>query len=161
MTLCGFTAVFPGRGIVRSNVGSAKSNRGVTTPSTTEVEARSYELDPYGHLNNAVYVNWLEHGRLCFLRDHGESYTSVPEKYGVHVVVVRQEVDYRAQVRIGDRLVVTSFVERFGGSSFRFDQRIAFPDGRTAAEAKVTMVCVGADGIPAPMPEALRKALDC
>ena len=40
----------------------------MTTPTTVPVEARSYELDPYGHLNNAVYVNWLEHGRLAFLR---------------------------------------------------------------------------------------------
>ena len=127
----------------------------------TEVEARSYELDPYGHLNNAVYVNWLEHGRLCFLRDRGESYTSVPRKFGVHVVVVRQEVDYRAQVQLGDRLAVTSRIERFGSSSFRFDQRIAFADGREAVAAKVTMVCVGPDEQPIPMPAALRKALDC
>ena len=130
------------------------------TPSVTDVEARSYELDPYGHLNNAVYVNWLEHGRLCFLRDHGESYMSVPEKYGVWIVVVRQEVDYRAQVGLGDRLRLASEIERFGGSSFRFRQTITFEDGRPAAEARVTMVCIDADGAATPMPEELRRALE-
>ena len=132
----------------------------VTTRSETEIEARSYELDPYGHLNNSVYVNWLEHGRLCFLRDRGESYTSVPEKYGVHVMVVRQEVDYRIQIGIGDRLRISSEIEKFGRTSFRFHQEIRYADGRIAANAKVTMVCVGPDDRAAPIPDALRVALD-
>jgi len=133
---------------------------GVTTPSVAEVEARSYELDPYGHLNNAVFINWLEHGRLCYLRDRGESYTSIPERFGVHVVVVRQEVDYRAQIQLGDRLAVRSSIERFGGSSFTFAQSITFADGRAAADGKVTMVCVGADDRPQSMPAELRAILD-
>jgi len=132
----------------------------VTTPSEIAVEARSYELDPYGHLNNAVFINWLEHGRLCFLRDRGESYLSIPERFGAHVVVVRQEVDYRAQIRCFDKLVVTSRIERFGNASFRFAQKIAFEDGRVAADAKVTMVCVGPDDQPMAMPEELRAILE-
>jgi acyl-CoA thioester hydrolase len=126
--------------------------------SVTDVEARSYELDPYGHLNNSVYVNWLEHGRLCYLRDRGESYMSVPEKFGVHIVVVRQEIDYRIQVQLGACLAVATSIEHLGGSSFRFHQEIRFPDGRIAAAGKVTMVCVR-DGAAAPMPDALRTIL--
>lgn len=132
----------------------------MTKPGVVEVEARSYELDPYGHLNNAVHVNWLEHGRLCYLRDRGHSYTSVPETFGVHVVVVRQDLQYKAQVRLGDRLSVTSRIARIGRTSFTFAQEIAFPDGRLAASGEVTMVCVGPDGEPAPVPEGLRSLLD-
>jgi acyl-CoA thioester hydrolase len=131
----------------------------VTTPNRVEVEARSYELDPYGHLNNAVYINWLEHGRLCFLRDRGLTYTSIPEQHGVHVVVVHQDVAFSAQVRLGDRLVVESRIGRFGNSSFRFDQTIAFADGSKAAVATVTMACV-ADGKAVPMPAPLCAALE-
>ncbi len=125
-----------------------------------EVEARSYELDPYGHLNNAVYVNWLEHGRLCYLRDRGLSYMSVPEKFGVWVVVVRLDLSYKAPVHLGDRLLVTSRIDRFGRTSFRFRQVIDFAGGRPAAEADVTMVCVDAERRPAPMPPALRERLE-
>ena len=133
---------------------------GAMIPSVTEVEARSYELDPYGHLNNAVYVNWLEHGRLCFLRDRGESYISIPDRYGVHIVVVRTEVDYRSQVNLGDRLRVRSEIEHFGRASFRFHQEIRFPDDRIAANAKVTMVCVGRDEAAVAMPDELRRVLE-
>jgi acyl-CoA thioester hydrolase len=132
----------------------------VTTPSVVEVEARSYELDPYGHLNNAVHVNWLEHGRLSYLRDRGHTYTSVDEAFGVRVVVVRQDLQYKAQVRLGDRLRVRSRIVGFGTSSFTFSQEIAFEDGRVAAAGEVTMVCVTPDGAAAPIPEALRRLLD-
>jgi len=132
----------------------------VSEPSVVEVEARSYELDPYGHLNNAVYVNWLEHGRLGYLRDRGHSYTSVPDTFGVHVVVVRQDLQYKAQVRLGDRLSVKTRIVRLGRTSFTFFQEITYPDGRLAASGEVTMVCVGPDGASKPIPDALRSLLD-
>jgi len=132
----------------------------VSKPSVVEVEARSYELDPYGHVNNAVYVNWLEHGRLCFLRDRGHTYTSVPEAFGVHVVVIRQDLQYKAQVRLGDRLLVTTRILRLGTTSFAFFQEIAYPDGRVAASGEVTMVSVGPDGAAKPIPPLLRSLLD-
>ncbi|UCE87466.1 MAG: acyl-CoA thioesterase [Deltaproteobacteria bacterium] len=132
----------------------------MTGPSVVEVEARSYELDPYGHLNNAVYVNWFEHGRLAYLRDRGETYTSVPERFGVHVVVVHQELSYKAQVELGDRLRVESRITRFGRTSFVFAQAIRYPDGRLAAEGTVTMVCVGPEGAAVPIPPGLRALLE-
>jgi len=132
----------------------------LSKPSVVDVEARSYELDPYGHLNNAVYVNWLEHGRLVYLRDRGHTYTSVPETFGVHVVVVRSDLQYKAQVRLGDRLSVTSTIIRIGRTSFTFHQEIAYLDGRVAASGEVTMVCVGPDGAAAPIPGGLRSLLD-
>jgi YbgC/YbaW family acyl-CoA thioester hydrolase len=132
----------------------------VTVPSTREVEARSYELDPYGHLNNAVYVSWLEHGRLGFLWDRGHSFTSIPENFGVHIVVVHTDLSYKAQVRLGDRLRIATRIARFGTTSFTFAQEITFPDGRVAASGTVTLVCVGPDGKPTPLPPDLRKLLD-
>lgn len=133
----------------------------MTTPSVLPIEARSYELDAYGHVNNAVYVSWLEHGRLCFLRDRGETYTSVPEKFGVHVVVVHQSISYRAQVQLGDRLEVVSHISRFGNTSFTFEQEVRYQDGGAIACAgEVVMVCVGGEGRPIPMPAELKELLD-
>lgn len=125
---------------------------------TVEVEARSYELDPYGHVNNAVYVNWFEHGRSAWLRERGLSWASIPEMYGVRVVIVRCEIDYRAEIRLDDRLRVSTRIARFGRSSFDFEQRIVFPDDRLAAEAKNVMVCT-AEGGAVPFPPGLRERL--
>ena len=140
-------------------VGCAKSNRGVTTPSTTEVEARSYELDPYGHLNNAVYVNWLEHGRSAWLRERELTWTNIPEKFGVRVVIVHLDLDFQAEIGLHDRLEVATSVSRVGNSSFTFRQQISFLDGPFAAEATAVMVCITGDGT-SPIPDGLRALLE-
>lgn len=133
----------------------------MTKPSVVPVEARSYELDAYGHVNNAVYVSWLEHGRLCYLRDRGETYTSIPERFGVHVVVVNQNLTYTAQVRLGDELEVVSRISRFGRTSFTFEHEVRFrSDGSVACSGTVVMVCVGAEDVAVPMPAELRELLD-
>jgi YbgC/YbaW family acyl-CoA thioester hydrolase len=121
-------------------------------------EARSYEIDPYGHLNNAVFVNWFEHGRLAYLRGRGMSYTSIPQIHGVRIVVVQQDVSYKAEVRLGDVLDLATRVARLGNTSFLFEHTLSFLDGRLAGLGKVTMVCTK-DGRAVPIPPELRDAL--
>lgn len=128
--------------------------------STIEVEARSYELDSYGHLNQAVSVQWFEHGRLVYLRERGMTYASVPEDFGVHVMVLRQDITYRAQVLLGDRFHMRSRIARIGRTSFTWEHTLDPVDGGDPAiVATVTMVCVGPDEAAAPMPEAMRAKL--
>ena len=33
-----------------------------------EIEVRTYELDSYGHVNNAVYLSYFEYTRMKYLR---------------------------------------------------------------------------------------------
>ena len=133
----------------------------MTADSTFETEVRSYELDPYGHVNNAVYVNWLEHGRLVWLRERGLTYTSIPEQYGVHVVVVHQDLSYHKPLRLGDRVTIRSHVAALGNTSFTYEQRIV-ESGRAAEPVltgRVVMVCTGAAGGSVPIPAGLKESL--
>ena len=41
---------------------------------------RSYEADSYAHLNNGVYLSWLEQGRLDWLLSLGFSYDGFAER---------------------------------------------------------------------------------
>ena len=53
---------------------------------------RTYECDAYGHVNNAVYLNYLELGRHSFLKEAGFDYAAiVAAGYGLYVV--RVEID--------------------------------------------------------------------
>jgi YbgC/YbaW family acyl-CoA thioester hydrolase len=136
------------------------------------VEARSYELDAFGHLNHAVYLNYLEHARFETLARRGVVAESIRARgEGVHVV--RVEVDYRREVRQGDLLAIDTAVEAFRKSSMTFHQRavaieasgIDLPGGEADAggavhaEARVVAVWVGADGRPMRIPEEVREAL--
>lgn len=107
-------------------------------------EVRSYEVDSYRHLNNGVYLGWFEQGRLDWLRARGFSYDSLADR-GQWLVVVRTEVDFRAALHTGDRVVVSTLVEGLGRTSVRYRQRMeragadGAPTGAVAAEAATVM----------------------
>ena len=44
---------------------------------TTEITVRSYECDSYNHVNNAVYLNYLEHARMDFLHAANFDYKGI------------------------------------------------------------------------------------
>ena len=69
----------------------------------TPLAVRSYECDSYGHVNHAVYVNYLEFARIEFLRAHGFDYAGMVEA-GYFMVVAHLEIDYRAPAYAGDEL---------------------------------------------------------
>ncbi len=84
---------------------------------------RSYELDGLGHLNHAVYLNYLEQARFDALAAGGFPIESM-EKRGWGVHVVRIEIDYRRECRLGDRLIARTFVEDFRNTSMTIHQAL-------------------------------------
>ncbi len=88
-----------------------------------EMTVRDYECDFQGIVNNAVYLNYLEHTRHVFAKKVGLDVVELATR-GINVVLVRSEVDYRAPLRSGDAFVVGLDVERLSRLKFAFDQRI-------------------------------------
>ena len=68
---------------------------------------QSYECDANGHVNNAVYLNYLESARVAFLRAAGASYRDLRDK-GYSLVVVRVCIDFRGEAYMEDPLVVVT-----------------------------------------------------
>jgi len=123
---------------------------------TTRVTVRSYELDSLGHVNHAVYLNWLEHARMRLLDDMGLTLDELFHRQWLPTVV-RIEVDYRSEARVGQTLRIETWMDGFGRSSVTVGQRVlAEADDRLVAEAKVIAVFVGRDGKPIPVPEPLK-----
>ena len=46
---------------------------------TTPLKVRTYECDGYNHVNNAVYLNYLETGRMDYLMQIGFKYKEMVE----------------------------------------------------------------------------------
>jgi YbgC/YbaW family acyl-CoA thioester hydrolase len=106
--------------------------------------AQSYECDANGHVNNAVYLNYLESARVAFLRAIGASYRDLREK-GFGLVVVRICIDFKAEAWMEDPLVVVTepVKKRFTGGIFSqkvYREEQAGPV--LVADAEVTWVCV-------------------
>lgn len=122
----------------------------------TKLTVRSYELDSLGHVNHAVYLNWLEHARMCMLDDMGLPLDELLRRQW-YPTVVHIEVDYRSEARVGQALRVESEMETYGRTSVTVSQRIlADADDRLVATASIVAVFVGSDGKPIPVPQPLR-----
>jgi YbgC/YbaW family acyl-CoA thioester hydrolase len=132
------------------------------TPVTeTEIVVRGYELDSFGHVNHAVFLNYFEHGRFDALRRGGLSRAEMERRrWGVYVV--RVEIDYLAEARQDDRLVVRTRAEGFKRTSMVLAQEMVRPSGEreeVLARARVHAVWVGADRRPMRVPAEVRAAL--
>lgn len=127
--------------------------------STFTFDVRSYEIDVYDHVNNAVYVQWLEHGRCKLLQDMGFDYVNIGDKWGVRFMTVRTDISYRRALKLGDRVSVATSVERFGNTSVTFRQVITTEDKpEPAADALVVVVYTDVDtGRPTAVPAEFRR----
>ena len=113
-----------------------------------EMEVRDYECDMEGIVNNAVYMNYLEHARHGFLKHKGFNFADLI-KQGIKLVVIRIEADYLHSLRSGDRFIVTASTERVSKIRFGFTQEIfRLPDNQPILKAKVIGTSLDAEGRP-------------
>lgn len=102
-----------------------------------EFEVRDYECDLQGIVNNARYLNYLEHTRHKFLLSRGIDFVRLHAE-GIDLVVSRIEIDYKYSLTSGDRFVVRLTTHKEGHLRMIFDQEvIKMPEAKLAVKAKV------------------------
>jgi tol-pal system-associated acyl-CoA thioesterase len=114
---------------------------------------RFHECDLYGHVNHAVYLQYLETARVQLLRDHALPIEELRRR-GVNLVVRRLSIEYLKPAFLDDSLEVATEVLRMRGSSGAFRQVVARGADRIA-DATVEWACVGNDGRPVRLPAEL------
>jgi acyl-CoA thioester hydrolase len=118
-------------------------------------QVRFRDLDPMGHVNNAVFLTYLEQARIVFFEQQGLSVALAD----MNLVIARVEIDFRAPVRLGQEVEVAIRAARLGTKSFDFDYELTV-DGEIVAEAKSVQVAYDyGRGEPVPLPEEWREKL--
>lgn len=93
------------------------------------------DMDNYGHVNNAVYLNYLEECRDRVV----EALFGADEAWDF--VLAHVGIDFRNQLTQADaEVLVGCDVVSFGRSSIRTRERIVKIDGTLAAEAEAVIV---------------------
>jgi acyl-CoA thioester hydrolase len=96
---------------------------------------RFRDLDALGHVNNAVFLTYIESARVAFLVDLGAA-TTLED---MAIIVARIEIDFRAPVGFGEEVEIEVRASRFGDKSFDLDYELRV-DGKIVAEAKSVLV---------------------
>jgi acyl-CoA thioester hydrolase len=122
------------------------------------IEIRWRDLDAYGHVNQAVYLTYVEEVLDAW----------VGEVLGLEqgriwdYVAARSAIDYRSELRLSDRAVVgRCALVRVGSSSVTARIELRASDGRLAAETEIVIVARDADsGRSRPLLDEERAAFE-
>jgi acyl-CoA thioester hydrolase len=120
-------------------------------PICTPIEVRFRDLDPLGHVNNAVYLTYAELGRMHYFRAVGA------DGAGGNFILARAEVDFLRPVHLGEHLEVLTRVPRVGNSSFHTLSEV-WTQGCLAATVSAVVVWLE-EGRPVRLPESIRAAI--
>jgi acyl-CoA thioester hydrolase len=133
---------------------------GFTWPHALSFPVAFRDLDAMGHVNNAVYLAYLEQVRNeAYLAMLGRCDPLDPTG-GLDFVVARAEVDYLIGARYGDVLTVSARPERIGRSSWSMTYEGHLQDGRTALRARTVLVAYDWDARASkPLSDAVVAAL--
>jgi acyl-CoA thioester hydrolase len=107
------------------------------------------DLDPQGHVNNAVYATYFETGRGTMFRGPNLEVGVA----GGPFVLAHTEISFLRQPRWPGTVEIGTAIARFGRTSFTVDQAI-FRDDVCVAIGNATMVLIDKTaGVPRPLPE--------
>lgn len=118
----------------------------------TEVSVRFQDLDIAGHVNNAVYVTYLEEARVDYLAD-------VLDVGGdeLSAVVARLEIDYRRPIRDLDDVTVAVRTLEPGTSSVPMEYEIRAGNAVVASAETVMVTVDDGTGETRPVPDRWRE----
>ena len=132
------------------------------------LEVRFRDCDPMGHVNNAVYLTYLEQTRFSHWRSlWGFGTPAVPGAVEGRlpagrpgVILAHVECDYKRPAKYGDMLEIRMTVAELGRSSFRYEYEIVDDEGRTVLTAQTVQVMYDyAAEKPVPIPDDIRALL--
>jgi len=124
------------------------------------LDVRFRDCDPMGHVNNAVYLTYLEQSRLAHWRSLWGFGTPQLPPGRPGVILARVECDYKRPATYGETLEIRLTIGELGRSSFRYEYEIVDDKGRTVLTAKTVQVMYDyAAGKPVPIPDDIRTLL--
>lgn len=127
---------------------------------SARLRVRSYELDGYGHVNNATYLQYLEFARGEYMKQMGLLFKHDMEDK-IRFFVVNATLSFKAPASIDQELDIIGKVSKIGNSSFSIKQDIYNTENNIhVLDAEVTIVFIDERSRPTRIPEKYRTMLD-
>lgn len=123
----------------------------------TTIRVRFYELDPYGHVNHSIYIQYFEAARVRWLTEVGFPLDKL-QADGVQLVVTEIHTRYLGSAGPEDELIVETELAELRRVSMTFEQRILRGE-KVLVEQTITAACISEEGRPIRTPADLSAAL--
>ncbi|HHJ4328470.1 TPA: acyl-CoA thioesterase [Klebsiella pneumoniae] len=135
----------------------------LANPFILDLCAETADIDEFEHVNNAVYVSWMERCAWAHSRHLGLDFP-LYQRLDRGMAVLRHEIDYLASAYLGQPLQMATWIvesDRRLKMSRQF-QLLRPADGCTLLRARTTFVCIElSTGKPRRMPELFIDGYRC
>jgi acyl-CoA thioester hydrolase len=123
------------------------------------IEATPKDVDRNGHVNNVVYIQWMQDAAIAHARDSG--CTKASDAVGATWVVRTHHVEYLSPAFAGDKITVLTWPSNFQRvRSLRKYKFVRAKDQVVIARAETDWVFVNTKtGRPQSIPEEVRNTL--
>jgi acyl-CoA thioester hydrolase len=119
------------------------------------------DIDAYDHVNNSVYLAWLDRAAWSHSAALGISLDECVKTLRRGMAAHRTEIDYLRAAVLGDQVLVGTWITETDQKlrvQRRFQVRRA-ADGETLARARTDYVCINLDsGRAARMPDVFQRS---
>lgn len=109
------------------------------TPFTRNFTAQPEDIDALGHVNNAVWVRWIQE----MATSHWQAVADPAHIAAYYWVVTRHEIDYRGNIAAGESVTARTWIESEPKGA-QFDRRVDFVDakGKLIVRANTTWAMI-------------------
>jgi YbgC/YbaW family acyl-CoA thioester hydrolase len=132
-----------------------QKSKSFTKPHSIEFRVRTYECDSYLHVNNAVYLNYLEMARQEYLIAGGLNYEEM-RRTGYGLIITEINIKYKKAAESGDWLRLETSAKAIRATSGILIQEI-YRGEELITQAEVTFAHISPQGRPAKLPEVFSK----
>lgn len=122
-----------------------------------DFDVRFYELDPYNHVNHAVYIQYFETARIAVLADAGYTLQGMMDD-GVLILVTRIDTKFLGPAAGGDHLVVETEVLGYTRVMTNWRQRLLRGD-EVLVTQELSAAVTNLEGRPLRFPKDMIEAL--
>ena len=127
------------------------------TAAQFSLQVRFYELDPYGHVNHATYLQYFEAARVQWLADMDQGLNALSAQ-DVQLFVTTVATRFVAPAFLGDELVIDTSLVKTKRVQAQWAQH-ARRDGELIACQRINFATVNSAGRPIRAPESLAQSM--
>ncbi len=121
----------------------------------------TYHIDIVGHVNNIIYIQWMENGRVKLLEAMGIPVTDLIKKEGIVPILTETTISYKKPFFIHNSVKIEIWVSKLNNASALLEFRFYNEDGELCASGRQKGLFIDRVTLrPSRLSEAHRKAFE-
>jgi len=105
----------------------------------------TYHIDFVGHVNNIIYVQWLEHARIKLIEAMGLNITQLAKNDDILPIITETTIQYKKPFFLNNMVQVEVWVSELFNVSANFSFRFLNEDGDVCSTAQQKVLFIDRD----------------